>query len=239
MNIALIGYGKMGKAIEKIAIERGHNIVVIIEKDEDYKFGEKEFACADVAIEFTSPDQAYINCTRCFEYNKPVVSGTTGWEEQLKVLQNRCIADGQTLFHTTNFSIGVNIFFEINKTLSRLMNGQHQYNASMQEIHHIHKLDSPSGTAITLASELIKESAKYNSWIEGESFADETVLPIESIRQGEVPGIHSIIYKSPVDEISIRHEAYSRDGFALGAVLAAEYAQTHKGVLSMKELLNN
>lgn len=240
MKIALIGYGKMGKAIKPIAEKRGHTIVEIIDKGENYKFDGEAFASADVAIEFTHPTEAFENCKICFAKNKPVVSGTTGWEDQLKTIKRICVEENQTIFHSSNFSIGMNIVFDLNKRLSALMNAFPEYNASLKEVHHIHKLDIPSGTAITIAEGIISESKRYNEWktFDADTETDESVLSIQSLREDEVPGIHEISYKSIVDEITIKHEAFSRDGFALGAVLAAEYALKNKGVLSIEKLLN-
>lgn len=240
MNISLIGYGKMGKAIIPIAEKRGHEIVEIIEKGEDYKFDGDAFLSSDVVIEFTNPSEAFKNCRMCFSKNKPVVSGTTGWDEQLKIIKRICIEENQTIFHSSNFSIGMNIVFDLNKRLSSIMNGFQDYDASVKEIHHIHKLDVPSGTAITIADGIISESKRYDKWelIDNCQCYDTSVLPIKAVREDEVPGIHEISYKSIVDEITIRHEAFSRDGFALGAVLAAEYAKMNKGVLSIEKMLN-
>lgn len=240
MNISLIGYGKMGRAILPIAEKRGHKIVEIINKGEDYKFDGEAFLSSDVVIEFTEPEEAFKNCKMCFSKNKPVVTGTTGWDEQLKILKRICVEENQTILHSSNFSIGMNIVFELNRRLASLMNAFQDYDASITETHHIHKLDVPSGTAITIAQGIIAESKRYDNWQLGDrsKLCDKSVLPVEALREAEVPGIHEISYISQVDKISIRHEAFSRDGFALGAVFAAEYAKMNKGVLSIEKMLN-
>ncbi len=236
MNIALIGYGKMGKEIEKIAIERGHTITSKIDMQTDDTFDGEGFATADVAIEFTVPAAAYNNYMSCFKYNKPVVSGTTGWLDKIEEIKDQCKNKGQTFFYASNFSVGVNVFFEINKKLAQLMNSLEDYEVSMEETHHIHKLDAPSGTAITLAEGLIENINRKTAWVEGKDASKEEIH-IEAIRRDEVPGIHTIKYESSVDEIVIHHSAKSRKGFALGAVLAAEFAAKNKGFLGMSDLL--
>ncbi len=246
MKIALIGYGKMGREIEKVALDRGHEIVCIIDLDEDLKFNSNEFKSADVAIEFTSPKSAVSNYKKAFEANIPVVSGTTGWLEQLNEIKHECDNKGKTLFYASNFSLGVNLFFALNAYLSKLMNKFSEYDVCLEETHHIHKMDAPSGTAITLADEIISNINKKTSWaLENKSDIDyidtkenpTETLKIKSIREGEVPGIHTVVYKSEVDSISITHEAFSRKGFALGAVLAAEYTKDKNGFLGMKDML--
>ncbi|WP_329904424.1 4-hydroxy-tetrahydrodipicolinate reductase [Porphyromonas pogonae] len=237
MNIAIIGYGKMGHIIERIATERGHQIVLTIDHGQEELFDDPRFLQADVAIEFTSPASAYLNCSRCLDRSIPVVCGSTGWAEHLPEMEKRCEQENKTLFWASNFSVGMNLFFELNKTLARLMNAAPQYAVSMTETHHIHKVDAPSGTAITLAEGIIAESKRLRRW-ESEEKSEGDVLPIYSLRQGEVPGTHTIEYKSPVDSITITHEAFGREGFALGAVLAAEYTASHSGYLTMQEMLN-
>ena len=227
MKIALIGYGKMGREIEKIALERGHTLVSIIDIDNQADFDSPEFLSADVAIEFTRPETAAGNFRKCFERNISVVAGTTGWLEHLDEIKQICLTQGKTFFYASNYSIGVNIFFALNKHLAKLMNRFPQYDVYMEEIHHIHKLDAPSGTAITLA-EGIKENIDRKSHD----------LQILSKREGEVPGTHEIIYESEVDTISINHSAKSRKGLALGAVLAAEFVQGKTGLLSMNDMLD-
>ena len=227
MKIALIGYGKMGREIEKIALERGHTLVSIIDIDNQADFDSPEFLSADVAIEFTRPETAADNFLKCFERNVPVVAGTTGWLEHLDEIKQICLTQGKTFFYASNYSIGVNIFFALNKHLAKLMNRFPQYDVYMEEIHHIHKLDAPSGTAITLA-EGIKENIDRK----------KQDLQILSKREGEVPGTHEIIYESEVDSISINHSAKNRKGLALGAVLAAEFVQGKTGLLTMNDMLD-
>lgn len=236
MNIALIGYGKMGHEIEKIALKRGHNIVSIIDMNNLEEFNSPAFKSADVAIEFSTPDSAIQNYRKCFEVGVAVVAGTTGWLEHLDEVKKACAEQGQTFFYASNYSLGVNIFFALNKYLAKIMNNYPSYEVKMEEVHHIHKLDAPSGTAITLAEDLIKEVDRKERWsLEVEE--KQTDLPIHCIREGEVPGIHEIIYESEADIISIKHDAKSRVGFALGAVLAAEFTNGKKGFLGMGDML--
>lgn len=239
MKIVLIGYGKMGQVIEKIAQARGHQIVMTIDAGQEERFASQAFLNADVAIEFTQPQAAYNNCLRCIEAGIPVVSGTTGWQEQMPELRERCLKGEGTLFWASNFSVGVNLFFALNKRLAELMNGQPDYRCTLSETHHIHKLDAPSGTAITLAEAVVAATDRLQGWQlqEGEEPLPEDILPIRSFREGEVPGTHQLSYQSNCDSITICHEAYGREGFATGAVLAAEYAATHSGFLSMSDLL--
>ena len=249
MKIALIGYGKMGKMIEQIAKDRGHEIVCIIDVDNQQDFDSEAFKSADVAIEFTSPTAAYGNYLKAFKHNVKVVSGSTGWmKEHGDDVRRMCSAEGgQTLFWASNFSVGVAIFSAVNRYLAKIMNGFPQYDVRMEETHHIHKLDAPSGTAITLAEEIIGNIDRKKEWVKGvQRNADGTVegsnlvsadkLPIESIRRDEVPGIHSIIYDSDADCITITHDAHSRKGFAMGAVLAAEYTKDHSGLLTISDM---
>lgn len=248
MKIALIGYGKMGHMIEQIALERGHEIVSIIDVDNIEDFDSPAFASADVAIEFTNPTAAFANYQRAFAHNVKVVSGSTGWMQDHKAeVERMCTEGGQTLFWASNFSIGVAIFSAVNRYLAKIMNGFPQYNVEMEEVHHVHKLDAPSGTAITLAEEIIKDLDRKDKWVKGfQHVADGTEsgsnkvapneLPIASIRRDEVPGIHSISYDSEADKITITHDAHSRKGFALGAVLAAEYTKEHTGLLTTSDL---
>lgn len=236
MKIALIGYGKMGKTIEKIALDRGHEIVSIIDVTNPEEFDSAAFKSADVAIEFTMPSTAYDNFKQCFAANIPVVAGTTGWlEEHMEDVKMICEKDNQTFFYASNYSIGVNIFFAVNKYLANIMNNFPSYNVKMIETHHIHKLDAPSGTAITLAEGILENITRKKSW-ELDAESDSSHLEIESLRKGEVPGIHEIIYDSEVDYISIKHDAKSRAGFALGAVVAAEFTCGKKGFLGMNDL---
>lgn len=236
MKIALIGYGKMGRMIENIVRERGHEIVAIIDVNNQEDFDSDGFMSADVAIEFTTPSTAVNNYRRAFERGIPVVSGTTSWGnvDDLRPMIEKYDA---TFFWTSNFSVGVNIFFAINRYLARIMNHFPQYTPSMLEIHHIHKLDHPSGTAKTLAEGIIAETDRINTWAE-EPKGDDSMV-IEHRREGEVPGTHIINWKSKVDTITIEHEANSREGFALGAVLAAEYAKGRHGILTMDQLMGD
>ncbi|MFC2515131.1 MAG: 4-hydroxy-tetrahydrodipicolinate reductase [Prevotella melaninogenica] len=248
MKIALIGYGKMGHMIEQIALERGHEIVSIIDVDNIEDFDSPAFASADVAIEFTNPTTAFANYQRAFAHNVKVVSGSTGWMQDHKAeVERMCTEGGQTLFWASNFSIGVAIFSAVNRYLAKIMNGFPQYSVELEEVHHIHKLDAPSGTAITLVEEIIKDLDRKDKWVKGfqhaadgtESGSNEVApneLPIASIRRDEVPGIHSISYDSEADKITITHDAHSRKGFALGAVLAAEYTKEHTGLLTTSDL---
>ncbi len=248
MKIALIGYGKMGRMIEQIAVARGHQIVSIIDIDNQEDFESEAFASADVAIEFTSPMAAYGNYLKAFAKNVKVVSGSTGWmAEHGDDVRRMCSEEGKTLFWASNFSIGVAIFSAVNRYLARIMDGFPQYDVDMEEVHHVHKLDAPSGTAITLAEEIIGNLTRKDKWVKGSLVApDGTVtgtadhadneLVVNSVRRGEVPGIHSIRYDSEADSITITHDAHSRKGFALGAVLAAEYTAEHEGLLTTSDL---
>ena len=248
MKIALIGYGKMGKMIEQIAKDRGHEIVSIIDVQNQEDFDSEAFASADVAIEFTTPTAAYGNYLRAFAHNVKVVSGSTGWmKEHGEDVKRLCSEGGQTLFWASNFSLGVAIFSAVNRYLAKIMNDFPQYEVKIEETHHVHKLDAPSGTAITLAEEIIDEMGRKHSWVKGvQQAADGSTsgsddvsadqLPIDSVRRGEVPGIHTVTYDCEADKITISHDAHNRTGFALGAVLAAEYTATHTGLLTTSDL---
>lgn len=239
MKIALIGYGKMGHLIGEIAKERNHEIVCTIDVNNLQDFDSDAFKSADVAIEFTAPTVAYNNILRCFKAGKKVVSGSTGWmnthEDEMKKL---CAGGENTLLWSSNFSLGVAIFSAVNKYLAKIMNNYPVYDVDMTETHHVHKLDAPSGTAITLAEQIMDKLDRKSRWVkETAGSADE--LPIHSIREGEVPGIHTIHYESDADEITITHSAKSRRGFALGAVLAAEFLYSGKsGFLTIDDLFN-
>lgn len=231
MKIALLGYGKMGQAIEKIAIERGHTIVIKAKKDTKY-----DITTADVAIDFSIPDSAVDNISNCLNKGVPVISGTTGWLDKYDDIVSICKENDGAFIYASNFSLGVNIFFELNKTLAKMMNTLKDYKVSMEEIHHTQKLDAPSGTAISLAEDIIAEHQSYSNWkLENES---NGTLPIIAKRIPEVPGTHIINYSSDVDTITIQHTAHSRQGFALGAVIAAEWIAGKKGVFTMKDVLN-
>lgn len=235
MKIALIGYGKMGHVIEEIALARGHEIVCRIDANDQELFTSEAFASAQVAIEFTTPSTAVDNYKRAFAAGIPVVSGTTGWLDRMPEIEEEC-RNGATFFYASNFSLGVNVFFALNRWLAAVMNRLDDYNVSLEEIHHIHKLDHPSGTAITLAQGVIENIDTLSRWSENEK--DKDVLPITAIREGEVPGTHIVRYDSEVDSITIEHRAKSRRGFALGAVIAAEFTQGRKGFLTMNDMLS-
>ena len=236
MKLALIGYGKMGKEIEKIAQSRGHKTELIIDVDNQEDLTVENLKKCDVAIEFTIPDSAVDNYFKCFEAGIPVVSGTTGWLDRKNEVYEKCKETNGTFFYGSNFSVGVNLFFELNKTLARLMGTHPEYSPEMTEVHHTQKMDAPSGTAISLAEDLIEVHPEIEKWSK-ETKNEDNELPVKSERRGEVPGIHTIKYDSDVDYIEITHSAKSRKGFALGAVLAAEYSLDHKGILSMKDML--
>ena len=236
MKIALIGYGKMGKEIEKIALSRGHEIVCIIDINNQDGFESEAFRSADVAIEFTNPMVAYNNYIKAFNAGVKLVSGSTGWmEEHGEEIKKLCTEGGKTLFWSSNFSLGVAIFSAINTYLAKIMNQFPAYDVTMSETHHIHKLDAPSGTAITLAEGILENMERKSNWVKEEAHA-ASELPIHSIREGEVCGIHSIRYDSDADSITITHDAKNRGGFSLGAVLAAEYTAMHEGYLGMSDL---
>lgn len=248
MKIALIGYGKMGKMIEQIALSRGHEIVSIIDIDNQDDFDSPAFASADVAIEFTAPHVAYGNYLRAWKHGVKIVSGSTGWlKEHGDDVRRACAEEGKTLFWASNYSIGVAIFSAVNKYLANIMNRFAQYDVEETEVHHIHKLDHPSGTGITLAEQIVERLDRKSDWQMGTlTQPDGTVVPAEnldngkltinSVRRGEVPGIHSITWNSEADQITITHDAHSRQGFALGAVLAAEYTAGHNGLLTIDDM---
>lgn len=246
MKIALLGYGKMGKAIEVVAKDRGHEIGVTIDDEDDWMQKLDDLRDCDLAIDFSLPSTVVSNIMRCFDLNIPIVVGTTGWYDQLEGVVHDCQQRGQALFVASNFSIGMNIMFDLNRRLAKLMNGYVDYEVSIEETHHIHKLDAPSGTAITLANDIIEELDRKDDW----QLKDEKSqgwfhrikkdsVPITSIREGEVPGIHEVVYDSDIDTITLRHSAKSRKGLALGAVLAAEYLQDKKGYHTMRDLLSD
>ncbi len=236
MKIALIGYGKMGKEIEKILLSRGHQTGLIIDINNLHDLTVENLRQCDAAIEFTTPATAVENYFKCFEAGIPVVSGTTGWLERQEEVHGKCKEENGTFFYGSNFSVGVNLFFELNRQLARLMADFSEYKPGMTEVHHTQKLDSPSGTALTLANDIIGIIPSLKGWKEN-SEPEEGILAITSEREGEVPGIHRVKYDSEVDFIEITHSAKSRKGFAFGAVLAAEYSIGKKGILTMKDML--
>lgn len=237
MHIALIGYGKMGKAIEEIALQRNHTVILIIDENNTADFTKENLSKADVAIEFTSPHSAFENVKKCIEWNTPVVCGSTGWTERLDEMIKYCKEKNGSFIYSSNFSIGVNIFFELNKKLAALMSSHPDYAVSIEETHHTQKKDAPSGTAITLAEQIIKQLPDKKRWVNNESNNPEE-LPIISKRIDPAAGTHGIKYSSSIDDIEIIHTAHSRQGFAAGAVLAAEFIKDRKGYFSMKDVLN-
>lgn len=237
MKIALIGYGKMGKEIERIALGRNHTTTLKIDINNTADLTVENLKKADVAIDFSFPDSAYHNIMKCFEADVPIVCGTTGWLEKYNEVSKYCKENRKTFFYASNYSIGVNIFFRLNKYLAEIMNQFQNYNPSMTEIHHIHKLDAPSGTAITLAEGIIEKLNRKTKWeLNAESTSEN--LKIEAVREGEVPGTHIINYDSEVDFIEIKHLAKSRQGFAFGAVVAAEFINGKIGQYSMSDIVN-
>jgi 4-hydroxy-tetrahydrodipicolinate reductase len=236
MKIALLGYGKMGHAIEEIALQRGHEIVLRITDENLHDFTKENIQKADVAIEFTNPHSAVQNILFCLNENVPVVCGTTGWLDQLKTIEEKCEEVNGAFLYASNFSVGVNIFFELNKKLATLLKPHPDYKAAIEEIHHTQKKDAPSGTAITLAEQIIHTIPQKNKWVNTET-KNENELSIISKRIDEVPGTHAVKYSSAVDDIEIIHTAHNRKGFAEGAVLAAEFIQNKKGLLSMRDVL--
>ena len=236
MNIALFGYGKMGQAIERIAVMRGHHIALKINAESRTGMDAKSFAGCDVVIEFTHPEAAAENVTLCLEAGIPVISGTTGWNEELPAVTALCERLHGALLVASNFSIGVNLFFALNRQLARLMQPHTEYRIQVEETHHTHKKDAPSGTAISLAQDIIAENTAYTGWQLGNDAAEGNI-PIEAHRKEGVPGTHSITYSSGIDDICIEHTAHSREGFAMGAVLAAEFIAGKRGVFTMKDVL--
>lgn len=235
MKIALLGYGKMGKTIERLALEKKHEIVLAANQTPDTE----SLKQADVAIEFSVPEAAFDNITACFQAGIPVVSGTTGWLSHYEEAINFCKKSNGSFIYASNFSIGVNLFFELNKKLAEMMCKQSDYKVSIEEIHHTQKLDAPSGTAVSLAKDII-ENSEYHQWqlVDGNEVSDaKNTIPIVAKRIGDVKGTHIVSYESTIDTLSIKHEAHTRDGFALGAILAAEWLKGRKGIYTMKEVL--
>jgi 4-hydroxy-tetrahydrodipicolinate reductase len=237
MKIALIGYGKMGHMIEEIALQRGHQVVLKVNIDNTQDFTKENMAPADVAIEFTGPDSAFENVRTCMDYGVPVVSGSTGWNDKMEEARSYCRSRGGSFLHTSNFSIGVNIYFEVNRLLAKLMKDHPEYEVTMKETHHTQKKDAPSGTAVTLAEQILENLPRKKGWVNHPT-GDDQKISIISERIDPAPGTHEVKYSSAVDDIEIIHTAHNRQGFALGAVLAAEYIHDKKGIFTMKDVLH-
>lgn len=244
MKIAILGYGKMGRIIEQFAIERGHEVVLKVNVDNLEDLSIPNLEKADVAIDFSTPDSALSNIEICFEAHVPIVVGTTGWYGHLQTVKNKCEESNNTLLYASNFSIGVNVFFFVNKVLAKIMNRYPQYEVQVEEIHHTHKLDSPSGTAMTIAEGIISELGRKNEWANELIGSGEELIPkpdqllIESHRIEDVPGTHTVIYSSEVDDIEFKHKAHSRAGFALGAVMAAEWLEDRTGFFNISDMFD-
>jgi 4-hydroxy-tetrahydrodipicolinate reductase len=236
MKIALIGYGKMGKAIEEVAVSKGHEIVLKIDVQNAHEFTKENIAKADVAIEFTGPHSAFENVKKCIELGIPVVSGSTGWLDKWNEIETACTANNGCLVYSSNYSIGVNLFFEVNKQLAKLMEPYNEYDVTMTELHHTEKKDAPSGTAISLAEQILANIGRKNQWVNDPSLTPSDLV-ITSERIDPAPGTHTVTYNSPIDTIEIVHTAHTRKGFASGAVLAAEFANKKNGIFTMKEVL--
>jgi 4-hydroxy-tetrahydrodipicolinate reductase len=236
MKIALIGYGKMGKAIEEIALEKGHEIVLKIDVQNNADFTKENLQKAEVAIEFTGPHSAYENVKKCIEFGVPVVSGSTGWLDKWNEISALCETHNACLVYSSNYSIGVNLFFELNKQLAKLMEPYESYDVRMTEIHHTEKKDAPSGTAISLAEQILANISRKKDWVNAPSLTPSDLV-ITSERIDPAPGTHTVAYSSPIDTIEITHTAHTRKGFASGAVLAAEFAKNKSGIFTMKEVL--
>lgn len=244
MNIALIGYGKMGRIIEKIALQRGHQVTLIIDENNRPDIQADDLYVADVAIDFSTPHSAINNINLCFEADLPIVVGTTGWYDHLEEIKENCLSGNKTMLYGSNFSIGVNIFFHINKLLAKAINPYKQYDVQVEEIHHTQKLDAPSGTAITIAEGILEYSDDKTEWVNdlvgegGEVVPKKDQLLIESHRIEDVPGTHTVLYSSEVDQIEFKHTAHSRAGFALGAVVAAEWLHQKKGFYTVTDMFD-
>ena len=236
MKIALIGYGKMGKAIEEIALTKGHEIVLKIDVQNNHEFTKENIQKADVAIEFTGPHSAFENVKKCIELGIPVVSGSTGWLDKWSEIEAACKADNGCIVYSSNYSIGVNLFFELNKQLAKLMEPYADYDISMVELHHTEKKDAPSGTAISLAEQILSNNSRKTQWVNNPSLTPSDLV-ITSERIDPAPGTHTVTYSSPIDTIEIIHTAHTRKGFASGAVLAAEFANKKSGIFTMKDVL--
>ncbi len=238
LDIAIVGYGKMGKAVEKLALNHQHNVIVTIDNEEEWETRGEKLAHCDAAIEFTTPEAAPENIIKCFERNVPVVTGSTGWGHLLPEIVQLCNQNGQTLFYASNFSIGVNLFFELNKRLACMLANMKAYKPRITETHHTEKLDAPSGTAISLANEIIATRDGIRKWADADNNPSEDVLPVKSYRKENITGTHVVSYDSDIDSIEIKHTAHTRRGFAEGAILAAQWIQNKKGVFTMKDFLN-
>jgi len=238
MNIGLIGYGQMGREVESLALSRNHTISFIIDENNLADLNPAKLSTADVVVEFTRPEAAYGNIMACLDAGVPVVSGTTGWMDRFDEIREHCDRVNGGLFYASNYSIGVNLFFELNARLAKLMQSYENYAARIEEIHHIRKKDSPSGTALTLADQIIRETKDLTAWTQN-LIPGKNQIPVTSIREGNVTGIHSVVYVSEEDKITIRHEAFSRKGFAKGALSAAEFMVNRHGVFTMKDLISN
>jgi 4-hydroxy-tetrahydrodipicolinate reductase len=236
MKIALVGYGKMGKTIERIAVERGHEVVLRITSSNLGDLNKDRLAHADVVIEFTKPEAAFDNVSKCLMAGTPVVCGSTGWNEKLEAAYGICLENNTAMLQSSNFSIGVTIFFEINRLMAQMMNQYPDYEVSIEETHHIHKKDAPSGTAITIAERILEQLDRKKTWSMSQPFAPNE-LSILAHRIDEVPGTHLVKYSSAIDDIELIHTAHNRDGFALGALVAAEFLMGKKGVFTMKDVL--
>lgn len=236
MKIAIIGYGKMGKTIEKLAIEKKHEIVLKINDTNLHELTVDNLKKADVAIEFTCPESAFANINLCFDAHIPVVSGTTGWLDKFDEVKDRCKNENQAFFYASNYSLGVNIFFKLNSYLAKIMNKFENFNVQIEEVHHVHKLDAPSGTAITIAEDIISEINRKKEWVKDEEINQEQIA-IKSHREGEIPGIHTVTYSSAVENIVISHESKNRKGLAQGALMAAEFIIGKNGMFGMDDLL--
>lgn len=238
MKIAIIGYGKMGQMVETISLEHGHEIVLIIDKANQHDLNTENLSQVDAAIDFSTPDSAFENIITCIEANTPIVSGTTGWLNKKSEVEAACKLQNASFLYASNFSIGVNLLFAMNQKLANLMNGFDNYHCEIKETHHIQKLDTPSGTAISLANDILKNIQRLDKWkLHENTEIKQADLPITAIREGKVTGKHTIIYDSNVDTISLSHEAKNRKGFAFGAVMAAEFIKDKKGIFTMQDML--
>lgn len=236
MKITIIGYGRMGREVEEMALNRGHQVLLKIDKDNTEDFDSPLFAASDVAVEFSLPGTAFSNITRCIERGVPVISGTTGWTERLEELKKLVKEKDGAFLYASNFSIGVNVLFKFNRELAAVMERMDEYRVELSEVHHTAKEDAPSGTAISLAGDIINECSRYKSWYTDEN-NDENGIGIHCLREGNVTGTHTVKWQSSIDTISIKHEAHNRKGFALGAIFAAEYVHKRKGVFTMSDVL--